>query len=170
MICDFWSKFSQQIIQIQYLHLVSGFSRKGKTWMHDLCWSCIFAQVYRSACSYTSTAVFLCSPWLYSFQWFAFCNAVQSLCQFIVTLRFNNVYLYVCVAVYTVLMLIYPNGQHYQLVGFLLLCRLNSSITLLLQFPPETAGLKVHRSYQHNSLMTTKVPGWRKHECARAHS
>lgn len=69
----------------------------------------------------------------------------------------------VAVAVYTVLMLIYPNGQHYQLAGSLLLCSLKSSITPLLQFPRETAGLKLHRSYQHNSLMTIKVPGWEKH-------
>lgn len=74
------------------------------------------------------------------------------------------------VAVYTVLMLIYPNGQHYQFVGFPLFYSLNFNITLSLQFPPAATGPDLSRSYQHNSLMTLKPFRWRKHQHSHVHT
>lgn len=130
-----------------------------------LCWSCIFE-----------------SGGLHAFTWvqhsFAHSDSTLSsdlisaklsriFCQFIVTLRVNSVWLYVYVSVCsvcTVLMLICPNGQHYQFVGFPLLCSVNSNITPSLQFPPAATCLNLSRSYQHNSLMTIQLSGWREHQ------
>lgn len=74
------------------------------------------------------------------------------------------------VAVYTVLMLIYPNDQHYQFAGFPLFYSLNFNITLSLQFPPAATGPDLSRSYQHNSLMTLKPFRWRKHQHSHVHT
>lgn len=73
-------------------------------------------------------------------------------------------------AVYTVLMLICPNGQHHEPVGFLLLCSLNSNITPSLQYPPATTGLNLNRSYQHNSLMAINLSRWREHQRTHVHT
>lgn len=83
------------------------------------------------------------------------CNPEGQQCVF--------VHVYKCVSLYTVLMLICPSDQHCQFVGFPLLCSLNFNITPSLQFPPAATSLNLGRSYQHNSLMTIKPSGWRKH-------
>ena len=135
-----------------------------------LWWLCVLVWLCRSACSFTSTAV--CLYFYFSNSDSTLCSDLFSpklsriFCQSTVTLRVKQcvfVCVCMCVAVYTVLMLICPDDRHYQFVGFLLLCSLNSNISPSCQFPPAATGLNLRRSYQHNSLITIKLSEWRKH-------